>query len=95
MLWITVVDWPGGRIADFDREHADHGGDPPGIVARYCGTVGGSLRIVAAWESKDAADRFFAAMPADVKARLAPKTNGVPATTAFAAERTFDRTPVA
>lgn len=94
MEWITVVDWPGGRISDFDKARAEYG-DPDGLVARYCGVVNGDLRIVAAWESKAAAERFFANMPADLTARLAPRTNGVPNVTAFEAERSFNRTSVA
>ena len=54
MEWITIADWPGGTVADFDKLHAEHG-DPDGLVARYCGVVNGDLRIVAAWESKAAA----------------------------------------
>lgn len=93
MEWITIADWPGGTVPDFDKLHAEHG-DPDGLVARYCGVVNGDLRIVAAWESKGAAERFFANVPTDVAARLAPKTNGVPNATAFDAERSFNRTPV-
>lgn len=88
MEWITIVDWPGGTLSEFDKAHAERG-DPDGIVARYCGVVNGDLRIVAVWESRAAAERFFANMPADVAARLAPRTNGVPSVTAFEVERSF------
>lgn len=92
MKWITIVEWPGGTIEDFDRERGRRS-EPDGIVARYCGMDRGNLKIVAVWESKDAADRFFAAFPEDVKARLAPKSNGVPIAVGFGVERTLDPAP--
>ena len=33
MEWITIVDWPGGKVEVFDEEHAKHG-DPEGLIAR-------------------------------------------------------------
>lgn len=93
MEWITIVDWPGGTVADFDAAHAERG-DPEALVARYLGTFDGDLRIVAVWESKDAAETFFANMPEAIARRLAPRTNGSPTVAAFTAERTWSRAPV-
>lgn len=77
MEWLTVVDWPGGTVADFDDAHGERG-DPDGLVARYVGSYQGDLRIVAVWESQERAEAFFAGIPEDVALRLAPRSGGSP-----------------
>lgn len=93
MEWITSADWPGGTTAAFEELNQQHG-DPEGLLDRYVGAVPGGVRVVAVWESKTAAERFFAHIPDAVKDRLAPATNGVPTVTAFAPELTFHRQTV-
>ena len=87
MEWITIVDWPGGTVADFDSAHAERG-DPDALIARYVGMFNGDLRIVAVWESQHGAEAFFANVPEEIARRLAPRTNGVPTVAAFASDRT-------
>ena len=94
MEWITIVDWPGGTVADFDSAHAERG-DPDALLTRYVGTFEGELRIVAVWDSREGAEKFFANMPEEVARRLAPRTSGMPTVAAFTAERVWGRTPVA
>jgi hypothetical protein len=89
LAWITIVDWPGGRLETFDlfdATHDDH--DHSGLTARYCSQLPDALRIVAIWESEESADRFFENLPADNKARLAP--HGAPARSSFPAHRVYD-----
>ena len=94
MEWITIVDWPGGTVADFDSAHAERG-DPDALIARYVGMFNGDLRIVAVWESQQGAETFFANVPEEIARRLAPRTNGVPTVAAFTSERTWASRPVA
>lgn len=93
MEWITIVDWPGGSVADFDWAHTEKG-DPDALVARYVGTFEGDLRIVAVWQSREGAEAFFASMPQEIGRRLAPRTNGIPTVAAFTSERSWTSTPV-
>ena len=61
MQWITVATPPFGSIEQFDKVHTQLGEEPAGLQARYVGTADdGKLRVVALWESKEHADRFFA-----------------------------------
>ena len=89
LAWLTIVDWPGGRLETFDlfdATHDDH--EHSGLTARYCTQLPDGLRIVAVWDSEEAADRFFENLPAANKARLAP--HGAPARSAFPAHRVYD-----
>lgn len=89
MEWITIADWPGGKLAVFEELRAGRGADPDGLLARYVGENGDGLRIVAVWESKAPAERFFASMPeADAK-RLAPVSGGVPSVTTLASQNSY------
>lgn len=89
LAWLTIVDWPGGSLETFDlfdATHDDH--EHTGLTARYCAQLPDVLRIVAIWESEEAADRFFENLPADNKTRLAPL--GTPARSSFPAHRVYD-----
>lgn len=89
LAWVTIVDWPGGRLETldlFDASHDDH--DHAGLTARYCSQLPDALRIIAIWESEKAAERFFENLPPDNKARLAP--DGTPVRSAFPAHRVHD-----
>jgi hypothetical protein len=83
--WMTIVDWPGGRLetfAELQATHHDH--DHTGLLARYCSQLPDSLRIIAIWESEAAANQFFEQLPAANRARLAPATDGTPSITGTA-----------
>lgn len=83
--WLTIVDWPGGRLetfAELQATHHDH--DHTGLLARYCSQLPDSLRIVAVWDSEDAANQFFEQLPAANRVRLAPASDGTPSITAVA-----------
>lgn len=80
--WVTIVDWPGGRLetfAELQATHHDH--DHGGLLARYCSQLPESLRIIAIWESEAAANQFFEQLPDANRARLAPATEGTPSIT--------------
>jgi hypothetical protein len=60
MQWITVGA-PPFRIEQYDQVFAQLDEQPDGLETRYVGTDDdGKVRIVAVWESKEHADRFFA-----------------------------------
>jgi hypothetical protein len=89
LAWITIVDWPGGRLETFDQFGANHDAhDHSGLTARYCSQLPDALRIVAIWESEHSADHFFENLPADNKTHLAP--HGAPARSSFPAHRVYD-----
>ncbi len=89
MEWITIANWPGGKLAVFEELRAQRGEDPEGLLARYAGEDGDGLRIVAVWESKAAAERFFASMPEAHAKRLAPASAGVPSVITLAAQDSY------
>ena len=49
---------PFSSIEQFDAVHAQLGGEPDGLEARYVGTVDGAPRVVMLWTSKAHADRL-------------------------------------
>jgi hypothetical protein len=81
MKWITVATPPFNSIEVFDKVRAAHaGGEPDGLEARYVGTAeDGTLRVVALWQSKACADRFFAETIGPALAKvLGPEPAGAP-----------------
>lgn len=89
MEWITIADWPGGTVAVLEELRAQQDSDPEGLLARYAGETGGGLRIVAVWESKAAAERFFASMPEVAAKRLAPASAGIPSVATLASQHSY------
>ena len=89
MEWITIVDWPGGTLATFNKLRDSRGTNPDGLLARYAGETGEALRIVAVWEDKEAAERFFASMPESDAKLLAPASSGVPSVNTLAVADSF------
>ena len=61
MQRITVATAPSMTIEQWEKVRAaQRGEEPAGLQARYVGTTDdGKLRVVALWESKEHADRFF------------------------------------
>jgi hypothetical protein len=97
MQWITVATPPLGSIEQFDRVHTELGEPPAGLQARYAGTADdGELRIVALWESKEHAERFFAERLGPTLAKaLGPEPVGRPKVIGIDVSRSYVREPVA
>jgi hypothetical protein len=76
-MWITVGT-PPHTLEQVEAVLAELDGDTQGPEARYVGTTAdGDVRIVALWESKEHADRFFAEKLGPVIARvLGPEPAG-------------------
>ena len=96
-MWITVSTPAFGSIEQFDAVQAavqsTLGGEPDGLEGRYVGTADdGKLRVVALWESKAHADRFFAETlgPALAKA-LGPEPVGKPQVVGIDVARSYVR----
>ncbi len=96
MQWITIATPPFEAIEKFDKLTSSHE-EPDGLEARYVGTAeDGTLRIVAVWESKAHADRFFAdVLPDALRRALGPEPLGSPQLTGFQVARSYARQPVA
>lgn len=60
MSWITIAKPPFTSVDQFKAVQASQAAEPDGLQARYVGAGNGEMRIVAVWESKAHADRFFA-----------------------------------
>ncbi|OHV39823.1 MULTISPECIES: hypothetical protein [Pseudofrankia] len=96
MQWITVAVPPFGTVEQADAVFAQQEPPPDGLVARYVGTADGKLRIVALWESKAHAERFFATSLGPALARaLGPEPAGMPEVIGFDVVRSYLREPVA
>lgn len=89
MEWITIADWPGGKLSVLEELRTQRGEDPEGLLARYAGEHDDGLRIVAVWESKSAAEQFFASFPEGHARRLAPASGGVPRVTALESQSSY------
>jgi hypothetical protein len=79
-MWITIGT-PSLALEQVEATLDVLDGDPEGPEARYVGTTAdGDVRIVALWESKEHAERFFAEKLGPVIARvLGPEPAGAPA----------------
>lgn len=96
MQWITVAVPPHETIEEFDAVRSRFGGEPPGLEARYVGRADdGRLRIVAVWESRAHADRFFAeTLGPALAAALGPEPVGMPEVVHIDVARSYAREPV-
>jgi hypothetical protein len=97
MQWITVATPAFDSIEQFDKVNAQLGGEFDGLEARYVGLAAdGKPRVIALWESKAHADRFFAEAlgPALAKA-LGPEPVGAPEVVGIDVARSYVREPVA
>ena len=96
MQWITVATPPFRAVEQFDAVHAQLGGDPDGLEARYVGTVDGELRVVSLWESRAHAERFFAETLGPALAKvLGPEPTGAAPVIGIDVARSYVREPVA
>ncbi len=97
MQWITVAAPPFQSIEQFDKVTASVDEAPPeGMQSRYVGTSDdGKLRVVALWETKAHADRFFAETLGPAVARvLGPEPVGRPEMYGIDVARSFVRESV-
>jgi hypothetical protein len=92
MQWIAIATPPFASIDQFDKVMENVGAEPEGLQARYVGSAADGLRVVTLWESKDAADRFFADRlgPALAKA-LGPEPDGRPTVVGVEVARSYTR----
>lgn len=91
-MWLTIATPPTRSLDQLDQMMAAV--DPEGLRARYACQAEGEFRIIAVWESKEHADRFFRDVLGPVLARvLGPEPAGAPTTTGMEVLREF--TPVA
>ncbi len=77
-MWITVATPSFTSLEQVDSVLAGLDGPPEGMEARYIGTTpDGGLRVVALWESKAHAERFFSEKLGPTIAKvLGPEPNG-------------------
>ncbi|MEU4191339.1 hypothetical protein AB0E69_05535 [Kribbella sp. NPDC026611] len=95
MQWITVVTPPFATIEQFDQVMHEVGTEPEGLQERYVGKAADGLRVVALWESKQHADRFFADHLGPALAKvLGPEPSGRPEILGVEIARTYIRQPV-
>lgn len=96
MQWITVAVPPVATVEQAEAVFAQVEPAPDGLVARYLGKANGKLRIVALWESKAHADRFFATTLGRALARaLGPEPAGMPEVIGIDVVRSYVREPAA
>ncbi|RDI35218.1 hypothetical protein [Lentzea flaviverrucosa] len=87
-MWLTIATPPTQSLDQLDRMMGAV--DPDGLRARYACRADGEFRIIAVWESKDHADRFFREVLGPVLARvLGPEPAGAPSTTGMEVLREF------
>lgn len=93
MNWITVATPPFKELGQVDAVLAQLPAAPDGMEARYVGTTSeGELRIVALWESKAHADRFFAeALGPVLASTLAPEPMGTVDANGIEVARRYER----
>lgn len=100
MKWITVATPAFGSIEEFDAVHAQLraqlGGEQDGLEARYVGTAeDGKPRVIALWESKEHADRFFAEALGRARTKALGPEVGAPEVVGIDVARSYVREPVA
>ncbi|ADP82877.1 hypothetical protein [Pseudofrankia inefficax] len=97
MQWMTVAVPPFASLEQADAVFAQQDPMPDGLVARYAGTAAdGRIRVVALWDSKAHADRFFANTLGPALARaLGPEPAGLPEVIGIDVARSYVRQPVA
>ena len=80
MEYVSVVfDAPIGTIENLEKLMATIGHEPEGLAARFAGMIDGKLGIVAVWDSRDAADRFFGSeLGPALRTVLGPEPSGFP-----------------
>jgi hypothetical protein len=92
MQYLTIVDSPARSMAEHAQVLAELGHEPQGLVTRYVGVHDGHVRIVAVWDSRDAAQQFFVHELGPALARaLGPEPSGPPRAQGLDVERAYLR----
>ncbi|WP_330276951.1 hypothetical protein OG205_15555 [Lentzea sp. NBC_00516] len=77
-MWLTIATPPIQSLDQLDQVMG--AATPDGLRARYACRAEGEFRVIAVWESKDHADRFFREVLGPILARvLGPEPSGAPA----------------
>jgi hypothetical protein len=87
-MWLTIATPPVQSVDQLDQVMGSV--DPDGLRARYACRADDGFRVIAVWESKDHADRFFREVLGPILARvLGPEPSGAPAMTGMEVLREF------
>ena len=87
-MWLTIATPPTRSLDQLDAVMG--AASPDGLRARYACQAEGEFRVIAVWESKEHADRFFREVLGPVIARvLGPEPSGAPAMTGMEVLREF------
>jgi hypothetical protein len=87
-MWLTIATPPTKSLDHLDQVMGAT--SPDGLKARYACQADGEFRIIAVWESKEHADRFFREVLGPILARvLGPEPSGAPAVTGMEVLREF------
>ncbi|WP_285641740.1 hypothetical protein [Lentzea sp. NBRC 102530] len=87
-MWLTIATPPTDSLDKLDQ--AMGALVPDGLRARYACRADGEFRVIAVWESKEHADRFFREVLGPVLARvLGPEPAGAPTMTGMEVLREF------
>ncbi|MFI6094477.1 hypothetical protein ACIA8G_02925 [Lentzea sp. NPDC051213] len=87
-MWLTIATPPTRSLEKLDELTGSL--TPEGLRARYVCQADGEFRIIAVWESKDHADRFFREVLGPILARvLGPEPSGAPETVGMEVLREF------
>ena len=80
-MWLTIATPPTQSLEKLDQMMGSL--TPDGLRARYACQADGKFQVIAVWDSKEHADRFFHETLGPVIARvLGPEPSGAPAVTA-------------
>jgi hypothetical protein len=95
MQWISIVTPPFAAIEQFDEVMRTVGEEPDGLQERYIGHSADGLRVIAVWESKEHAERFFTDHLGPALAKvLGPEPAGRPEVLGVEVARTYSHQPV-
>ncbi|MGW6933482.1 hypothetical protein ACWGE0_25730 [Lentzea sp. NPDC054927] len=87
-MWLTIATPPVTSLDQLDKIMGAF--TPDGMRARYACQAGDEFRVIAVWESKDHADRFFSEVLGPHLARvLGPTPSGAPTATGMEVLREF------
>ena len=87
-MWLTIATPPTKSLEQLDQ--AMGATVPDGLRARYACQADGEFRVIAVWETKDHADRFFREVLGPILARvLGPTPAGAPAVSGMEVLREF------
>ncbi|WP_188134637.1 hypothetical protein [Lentzea indica] len=87
-MWLTIATPPTQSLDQLDKIMGSVA--PDGLRARYVCQADGKFQVIAVWDSKEHADRFFREVLGPILARvLGPEPSGAPAVTGMEVLREF------